>query len=177
MIPAILAILAAAPVAADQPVVDAATLAAHPPVRTVTISPHDPQAKPAGPSCETGCLSAIEAVTYASYLGDKAGVAGMFDMPVAEVGQQGGMFYLNSEPDYRDRNCLTVAMTPGAMNALLGTTDLETIRKRLRSHRVIVRGIARQVRIDFTTSGRPSGKYYYQVHVRVAEARQVRIAT
>ncbi|WP_159981626.1 MULTISPECIES: hypothetical protein [unclassified Novosphingobium] len=127
------------------------------------------------PSCAAGCMSAIEAVTYASYLGTKAGVAGIFEMPVVEVGQQNGMFYLNSETDYRDRNCLTVAMTPRAMNDLVGTTDLADIRERLRSRRVIVNGIARQVRINFLNDGRPTGKYYYQIHVRVGDAGRVRI--
>ncbi|HUD29912.1 MAG TPA: hypothetical protein VMQ93_13650, partial [Novosphingobium sp.] len=156
MIPAVLAILAAAPGAAEPPIVDAATLAAHPPAETMSARPPAQRRAAPDPSCAEGCLSAIEAVTYASYLGEKAGVAGMFDMPVVEVGQQGGMFYLNSEKDYRDRNCLTVAVTPGAMQAIAGTTDLAQIRKRLNGHRVIVRGIARQVRIDFTTGGQPS---------------------
>ncbi|EJL34677.1 hypothetical protein [Novosphingobium sp. AP12] len=177
MIPAILAILAAEPATARSPAIDAATLAAHPPVKTVNTPPPAQRRARPYPSCAEGCLSAIEAVTYASYLGDKAGVAGIFDMAVIEVGQQDGMFYLNSEKDYRDRNCLTVAVTPGAMRAIAGTNDLAQIRKRLNGHRVIVRGIARQVRIDFTTGGQPSGKYYYQVHVRVAEAEQVHIAT
>jgi hypothetical protein len=114
-------------------------------------------------------------VTYASYLGDKAGVAGVFDMPVVEIGQQAGLFYLNSEKDYRDRNCLTVALTPTAMQALAGTTNLEQARERLRNHRVIVRGVARQVRIVFSHDGRPTEKYYYQVHVRVTEPGQVRL--
>jgi hypothetical protein len=126
-------------------------------------------------SCARGCLSAIEAVTYASYLGEKAGVAGMFEMPVVEVGQQNGLFYLNSEDDYRDRNCLTVAMTPAAMQAFIGTVDLDQVRKRLQKRRIVVRGVAQQVRINFSSDGRPSGKYYYQVHVRVGEASQVRL--
>jgi len=176
MVPAVLAIffMASATASATPPRITPETLAAHPPVITI----HDsPRRGPPAPSCETGCMSAVEAVTYASYLGDKGGVAGMFDMPVVEVGQQDGLFYLNSEKDYRDRNCLTVAMTPDAMQALAGTTDLVQIRQRLNGHRVTVRGVARQVRIDFTSNGRPSGKYYYQVHVRIGEAGQVRVTT
>lgn len=128
-------------------------------------------------SCAGGCLSPIEAVTYASYLGDKAGVAGMFEMPIAEVGQQNGLFYLNSESDYRDRNCLTVAMTPAAMRELVGTADLERVRKRLTGHRAIVRGVAQRVRIAFGSNGKPSDKYYYQIHVRVGDANQIRVTT
>jgi hypothetical protein len=145
------------------------------PVRTVSISSQESRSNRAVPSCERGCLSPVEAVTYASYLGDKAGVAGVFDMPVVEIGQQAGLFYLNSEKDYRDRNCLTVALTPTAMQALAGTTNLEQARERLRNHRVIVRGVARQVRIVFSHDGRPTEKYYYQVHVRVTEPGQVRL--
>ncbi|MCJ2185299.1 hypothetical protein [Novosphingobium beihaiensis] len=140
--------------------------------RTLTIKFHR-----TGPSCKPGCLSPVEAVTYASYLGNKAGVAGTFDMPVVTVGEQHGTFYLNSEKDYRDRNCLTVAITPKALKALAGSTDLDVVRKKLRNHRLIVRGIARQVRIGLTSDGKPTGKYYYQIHVRVSRGDQVRLIT
>ncbi|MEJ2410020.1 MAG: hypothetical protein P8Y48_11950 [Novosphingobium sp.] len=69
-------------------------------------------------------------------------MAGVFDMPVVAVGRQGGTFYLHSEKDYRNRNCLTVAITPRAIKALAGSTDLEEVRRKLRHHRLIVRGIA-----------------------------------
>jgi len=157
-----------------------ATLALFADAVVSSVSPPSsrPPAEPAFRlSCDRGCLSPIEAVTYASYLGDKAGVAGMFDMPVAEVGQQNGLFYLNSEADYRDRNCLTVALTPAAMLQLVGTNDLDRVRKRLRGHRVIVRGVAQRQRIDFTSDGKPSGKFYYQIHVRVSAASQIRVTT
>lgn len=152
----------------------AAPMAAPP---TVTAMRPAPAAAPHPLSCAGRCLSPVEAVTYASYLGDKAGVAGTFDMPVAAVGQQNGMFYLNSEDDYRDRNCLTVAMTPTAMLQFIGTLDPDQVRKRLRNHRIVVRGVAQRVRIVFSADGRPSDKYYYQVQVHIGDASQIRMTT
>ena len=175
MLLATLALLAAtvAPAASTPATPPASASAPANPVETTRIAAAPPAFRAL--SCARGCLSAIEAVTYASYLGEKAGVAGMFEMPVVEVGQQNGLFYLNSEDDYRDRNCLTVAMTPAAMQAFIGTVDLDQVRKRLQKRRIVVRGVAQQVRINFSSDGRPSGKYYYQVHVRVGEASQVRV--
>lgn len=60
--------------------------------------------------CEQGCINPIEAVTYASYLGSRAGVAGEFELTVKAVGFENGRFFLNSELDYRDRNCLTLVI-------------------------------------------------------------------
>ncbi len=154
---------------------EAAAPAAPPHIQTVRSAAPPPAFQP--PSCNRGCLSAVEAVTYASYLGDKAGVAGTFEMPVVGVGQQNGLFYLNSERDYRDRNCLTIAMTPAAVLALVGTADPDQVRKRLRGHRILVRGVAQQVRINFMADGKPTEKYYYQVHVRVAEPGQIRVTS
>jgi len=34
-------------------------------------------------------------------------------------------------------------------------------------------GTARRERIDFTANGAPTGKYYYQTHVRVSDAAQI----
>lgn len=125
--------------------------------------------------CARGCINPIEAVTYASYLGEKAGVAGDFELTVRAVGEQNGNLFINSEADYRDRNCLTVAIPGRLLARLFQTTDRAAIERRLVGKRIVVSGIARQVRIDISDSGKPTGKYYYQVHVRVNEARQMRV--
>ncbi len=123
--------------------------------------------------CARGCFDPIEAVTYASSVGERGGVAGEFSVPIKGAGERDGRLYLNSEADYRDRNCLTVAIPLGVANAIFGTTELDAIRQRLLGKRIVVAGIAHQVRIDFTQDGKPTGKYYYQVHVGISTPQQV----
>jgi len=123
--------------------------------------------------CALGCLSPVDAITYAAYLAPRAGVAGEFVMPVRAVGFEKGRFYLNSETDYRDRNCLTVVISVETMKQIVGTDDLEKVRKHFIGKRVVTRGVARQVRIDFTNDDQPSGKYYYQVHLAINSKKQI----
>ncbi|MCJ1959510.1 hypothetical protein [Novosphingobium mangrovi (ex Hu et al. 2023)] len=127
-------------------------------------------------ACTPGCLSTTEAVTYASYLGSKAGVAGIFEMPVRAVGAQSGHIYLNSERDYRDRNCLTVSIPMRTARRMFGSDDPDEIAKHLKGQRIFVKGIARQVRINFTANGQPTEKYYFQIHVLADQPEQLRLA-
>ncbi|TYC92827.1 hypothetical protein [Novosphingobium sp. BW1] len=127
-------------------------------------------------ACTPGCLSTTEAVTYASYLGSKAGVAGTFEMPVRAVGAQNGHIYLNSERDYRDRNCLTVSIPVRTARVMFDNDDPEEIAKQLKGKRIFVKGIARQIRINFFANGQPTEKYYFQVHVLADQPEQVRLA-
>jgi hypothetical protein len=128
------------------------------------------------PACERQCLNAIEAVTYASYVGERAGIAGDFEMPVRNVGKRGNLYFLNSETDYRDRNCLTVAIPAAIVEGMTKSKDLAVVEKYFVGRRLVAKGIARQVRIDFTDpAGNPTGKYYYQVHVRVSNRNQLAI--
>ncbi|MFM7027697.1 MAG: hypothetical protein ACKOXK_03345 [Chakrabartia sp.] len=112
-------------------------------------------------------------MTFADTVAPKAGIAGEFDLTIASVGEQQGRYYLNSEEDYRERNCLSVILTPDIAQELIGTSDLESVAVRLKGKRIAVQGIARRVRIDLTDKGRPTGKYYYQVHVAVTDPRQI----
>lgn len=123
--------------------------------------------------CASGCLNPVEAVTLASQLGDRGGLAGQFQLTVRGVGAQNGFVYLNSEADYRDRNCLTIAMPEAVAVTAFGTADPEQIKQWLLNQRIVVTGVARRVRIDFLVEGRPTGKYYYQVHVRVGQRQQL----
>lgn len=137
--------------------------------------PEQEQAQPTfsgqGP-CANGCLTPVEAVTYASQLGTRAGVSGRFELTVRAVGERDGMIYLNSETDYRDRNCLTIAVAKQLARRVFGSDALDPIRQRLIGRKIVVAGVARQVRIDFTVDGQPTGKYYFQVHARAMSSRQ-----
>ncbi|WP_394002653.1 hypothetical protein ACF3M1_16955 [Luteimonas sp. WGS1318] len=101
-------------------------------------------------------------------------VPGLFSMQVQATGEQGGEIYLNSEADYRDQRNLTVALTPAAAQQLALRLG-EPLAVALDRKRILVRGSARRVRIDFTTAGQPTGKYYYQTHVRVTDAAQIQL--
>ena len=133
----------------------------------------------------TGCVSSGPSSDQARWLqpaqaiqlaADAAprGAAGTFSMQVNAIGHQDGATYLNSEADYRDQRNLTVALSPAAARDLelrLG----EPLAVALQRKRILVQGEARRVRIDFTTAGQPTGKYYYQTHVRVTDAARIQL--
>ena len=125
------------------------------------------------PICAERCIGSIEAVTLAAQVGNGAGVAGDFGLTVKAIGFERGRFYLNSELDYRDRNCLTVVVPTATMARLVGTADPEEVKKLFVGSNLKVRGVASQVRIDFTTDNQPTGKYYYQIHLPVVDERNL----
>lgn len=129
---------------------------------------------PPPPPCARGCLNPIEAVTYADYLGERAGVAAEFQMPVRAVGARDGMVYLNSEKDYRDRNCLTVSIPAELAQRVFGSSDPTVLETKLTGQFLAVTGIAKKTRIDFTVHGRPTGKYYYQTQIVIGLTGQIR---
>lgn len=123
--------------------------------------------------CGDDCLSPVEAVTYAAYLAPRAALASDFKFQVKAVGSAERSWFLNSEEDYRDRNCLTVRMSPAAADSIRRTYGNRPLEDIFKGRTVQVRGIARRVRIDFIDDGQPTGKYYYQTHVNVDNARQL----
>ena len=94
------------------------------------------------------------------------GVNGIFEMLVRATGRQGGNLYINSELDYRDPRNLSIAV-PGPVATALAARFGTPPDQFLIGKTIAIRGTARRVRIDFTTNGRPTGKYYYQTHVRL----------
>ena len=124
--------------------------------------------------CGASCFTPVEAVNLASQVAPKGGLAGRFAIYVKAAGEQGGRFFLNSEEDYRDRNCLTVAMSADMAARVAGSSDLAAVRDRFVGKWLILDGVARRVLIGFTLDGKPTGKYYYQVHVTLSDLRQIR---
>jgi hypothetical protein len=116
-------------------------------------------------------LSPVQAVMMAAEAAPK-GVDGVFEMEVRGSGRDRFRSYLNSEADYRDQRNLTIALSPAAVEGLrqrLGADPVDALRGR----RIVVTGTAQRVRIDFLGNGLPTGKYYYQTHVRVDDAAKV----
>ena len=102
------------------------------------------------------------------------GVPGRFGFVVRRAEWVGPRLFLNSHPDYRDQRNLSVSIEPPALRGLrqIYGNDLPSA---FRHRSIIVDGVARRVRINFTMGGRPSGKYYFQTHVPVTRAGQVHV--
>ncbi|HET9031502.1 MAG TPA: hypothetical protein VFN25_01220 [Dokdonella sp.] len=120
-----------------------------------------------------GWIEPIEAIRAANE--DPAqGVRGEFIVTVKALDSSGGWSFVNSEQDYRDQRNLTIKMPTAMVPALeqnLGVKFSELMNRRL-----VFRGVAKRVRINFTNNGLPSGKYYYQTHVQVEDPSQIRFA-
>ncbi len=117
-------------------------------------------------------LSPAQAVMNAAEMPE--GIGGVFEMVVRATGRQNGLLYLNSEADYRDPRNLTIVVTPGEEEALrvrLGGPVQTTIFRKV----IAVRGIARKTRINFISDGQPTGKYYFQTHLKLRSARDMTI--
>jgi len=122
----------------------------------------------------TGGIAPREAILAAADAAPN-GVNGVFVLLVRATGRQSGQIYLNSELDYRDQRNLTVAIAPRAADALAQRYGMPADRF-FANKAIRVRGAARRVRIEFTTDGRPTGKYYYQTHVAVSSPDQIAVA-
>jgi hypothetical protein len=117
-------------------------------------------------------ISPVQAVVGAAE--HPNGIPGDFKFVVQGTGERDGWLYLNSESDYRDQRCLTVAVStraarqleqrvgPNVSNALFGKT-------------IVVHGSAKRVRVVFVVGDRVSDKYYYQTQVEVMDAANIRI--
>lgn len=118
-------------------------------------------------------ISPTEAIISAATAAPRP-VPGRFTIRVTSTGRQDGNIYLNSEADYRDQRNLTVAIRAPAIGELAARYGMEADAY-LVGKRVVVQGLARRVRIDFTHNGQPTDKYYYQTHVDVFDADQLTI--
>ena len=171
---ALAAVQGAAPVAIKQPsAVSTGKPETLPPVvvtppiiRTLPPSPRQPvMALPT--------LTPEEAVIRAAQAAP-GGVAGAFSFRIEAAALVGPTIILNSQSDYRDQRNLSVVVAPAVLAAPRQRYGGD-LPGALRGKLILVNGVARRVRIDFVTDGRPTGKYYYQTHVRVLDPRQIRI--
>lgn len=125
---------------------------------------------PDGPGSARSPFTPPDAIRLAAKSPD--GVQGVFEVTILRAEAARGMVYLNSEADYRDPRCLTVAVTPsvaGTLMVRLGVKRVEDLRNRT----LRVKGTARQVKVHFTDKGRVTDRFYVQTHVFVDGASQV----
>lgn len=96
-------------------------------------------------------------------------------MEVRGAGRKDGRLYLNSESDYRDQRCLTIAI-PDAIADLLCVRMGGDLAEILKGRTIRVTGTAVKTKIVFRTpDGRLTGKYYYQTHVAVTAMDQIAV--
>ena len=103
-----------------------------------------------------------------------SGVNGVFEMTVRATGRQDGWLYINSQLDYRDPRNLSVSVSPQVQRQLTRRFG-ERPEDQLKGKIIAVEGSAKRVRVDFTTNGRPTGKYYYQTHVQLGSAERLTV--
>jgi hypothetical protein len=84
------------------------------------------------------------------------------------------MLYLNSEGDYRDQRCLTVALTPPVAQALEAALGADPV-VALRGKSVRVVGTAQRVTVWFYSNGRRTDKYYYQTQIQIGDISQISV--
>jgi hypothetical protein len=103
-------------------------------------------------------------------------VGGKFTFKIKATGIQAGdnRVFLNTELDYRDQRNITIALSSNAVKELENLTGSAPINF-FKGKTIEVQGEAQRVRINFTSMGRRTEKYYYQTHIRVTQASQIKI--
>jgi len=102
------------------------------------------------------------------------GVVGEYQLSIQAAGTDGRAVYLNTELDYRDQRNITIAMSPAVAAALAGT-DAASAQQYFVGKKLLAKGRARRMKIDFMSQGKPTGLYYYQTHIRVKNPEQIKL--
>ena len=95
-------------------------------------------------------------------------------MRVVSTGRQRDVIYLNSETDYRDQRCLTLAIHPSAIPGFVEKYG-EDPDSYFKNKMVHVTGEARRVKIWFFSKGQRTESYYYQTHVLVNSESRIKV--
>jgi hypothetical protein len=101
------------------------------------------------------------------------GVTGVFALTVKATGKTNRV-HLNSELDYRDQRNLSIAVEPEAAEVLTAQLGAPP-EVALKGKQILVTGTAKRTKIVFSVDGKPTDKYYYQTHVTVTNASQIKI--
>lgn len=102
------------------------------------------------------------------------GISGVFPMEIRGSGRRDGQLYLNSEQDYRDQRCLTIAIPDELARRLELLVGGDPAAK-LKGKTIKVAGTAKRTTIWFISNGIRTDQYYYQTQVRVAQGEQISI--
>ena len=102
------------------------------------------------------------------------GVTAVFEMTVRGGGRQDGRLYLNSEADYRDQRCLTIAVPEEIAQELAEKLAGDPVLA-LNGKTIQVAGTAKRVKIWFYSQGARTDRYYFQTHVLLTSGSQLNI--
>ena len=106
----------------------------------------------------------------------EAGVTGVFEMVIRATGRAQGNLHLNTQLDYRDPRNLSIVI-PAEIEEALAARLGQPVEQAVLNSAIAVRGTARKTRIDFLDpSSRPTGRYYFQTHLRLQAARHLTVA-
>jgi hypothetical protein len=105
-----------------------------------------------------------------------AAVPGEYTLKIKAVGSDGSVVFLNTEPDYRDQRCVSIALHPKVVAQLTAKYGM-TPEQYFTDKSITVKGKAQRMKIVFRTDGKLTGKYYYQTHIFVRELSQLDVVT
>ena len=125
------------------------------------------------PTNSKGWIEPTDAIRAANE-DPRYGVRGEFVITVKALDTTPYRSYLNSEMDYRDQRNLTIRMPTSIVPDLEKRLGVKF--QDLKNRRLVILGVAKRNRIDFVADGKPTGKYYYQTHVHVDSATQIKFA-
>ncbi|PZR76954.1 MAG: hypothetical protein DLM73_01025 [Chthoniobacterales bacterium] len=117
-------------------------------------------------------LTPIQAIVAAAERPE--GVTATFQMEVRRGDREDGTLYLNSEEDYRDQRCLTIALTGDVASELERKVGGDPALA-LKGKKIRVTGTAKRKTVWFYFMKVKSDKYYYQTHVQITDASQISI--
>lgn len=124
------------------------------------------------PAALPGVSSPPQAIA-AAIARQPAGVTGTFKMVVRGTGRATGRLYLNSEKDYRDQRCLSIALTNSVDRDLRKQLDGDPATK-LIGQEAIVTGNAERVVIWIYADDVKTPFYYYQTRILVSDLSQIK---
>lgn len=101
-----------------------------------------------------------------------AAVPGKYTLKIKAVGADGSVVFLNTEQDYRDQRCVSVALHPMVVAQLTEKYGMSP-QQYFADKSITVKGKAQRMKIVFRTDGKLTGKYYYQTHIFVRDMAQL----
>jgi len=102
------------------------------------------------------------------------GVTGNFSLTIKAAAKPGEIVYLNTELDYRDRRCITIALSPEIASHIEQQYGV-TAQEYYLGKKIQVNGTAKQVKIWFFERGKRTDKYYYQTHIQIMRPKQIEV--
>lgn len=89
-------------------------------------------------------------------------------------GREAGMWFLNSQANYRDFRSLNIMVAPAVVDQLLEVDGIDRVEDLL-GHSIRVHGQAFRAQIDFICAGRRTDVHYFQTQLPVWQISQIEL--